>query len=78
MPCCFSHPAIYRHNMSEPTAQQQQPQNGKERSRSTEEKEVPREPALVCKDINVRSVSYMGSMCIKDVFCRLRLNWSAW
>lgn len=34
--------------------QQQSPsQNGKERSKSTEEKEIPREPALVCKDINV-------------------------
>lgn len=44
--------------MSEPTAQQQQPQNGKERSKSTEEKEIPREPALVCKDINV-SIIYI-------------------
>ncbi|KAM8707397.1 hypothetical protein ACLKA7_011477 [Drosophila subpalustris] len=43
--------------MSEPTAQQQQqqPQNGKERSKSTEEKEIPREPALVCKDINIKT-----------------------
>lgn len=39
--------------MSEPAAQQQPSQNGKERSKSTEEKEIPREPALVCKDINV-------------------------
>lgn len=39
--------------MSEPAAQQQQPQNGKERSKSTEEKEIPREPALVLKDIDV-------------------------
>lgn len=39
--------------MSEPAAQQQQSQNGKERSKSTEEKEVPREPALVLKDIDV-------------------------
>lgn len=35
------------------TKQQSPPQNGKERSKSTEEKEIPREPALVCKDINV-------------------------
>ena len=35
------------------TQQQSPPQNGKERSKSTEEKEIPREPALVCKDINV-------------------------
>lgn len=33
--------------------QQSPPHNGKERSKSTEEKEIPREPALVCKDINV-------------------------
>lgn len=37
------------------TADQQQHQraNGTERSQSTEEKEIPREPALVHKDINV-------------------------
>lgn len=35
--------------------QQQPPQNGKERSKSTEEKEIPREPALVCKDINIKT-----------------------
>jgi len=56
-PIRFSHSPIFRQKMSEPTAQQQQqqPQNGKERSKSTEEKEIPREPALVCKDINVRN-----------------------
>lgn len=36
-----------------PVTQTQPPQNGKERSKSTEEKEIPREPALTCKDINV-------------------------
>ncbi|EDW43234.1 GM26461 [Drosophila sechellia] len=41
--------------MSEPAAQQQQSQNGKERSKSTEEKEVPREPALVLKDIDIKT-----------------------
>lgn len=35
------------------TAAQQQRANGTERSQSTEEKEIPREPALVHKDINV-------------------------
>ncbi|XP_046805075.1 uncharacterized protein LOC111684104 [Lucilia cuprina] len=35
--------------------QQSPPQNGKERSKSTEEKEIPREPALVCKDINIKT-----------------------
>lgn len=44
--------------MSEPTAQQQPSQNGKERSKSTEEKEIPREPALVCKDIDVSNETY--------------------
>jgi len=44
--------------MSEPAAQQQQPQNGKERSKSTEEKEIPREPALVLKDIDVSPIKW--------------------
>lgn len=35
--------------------QQSPPHNGKERSKSTEEKEIPREPALVCKDINIKT-----------------------
>lgn len=40
-------------NNSEISAQQHQRANGTERSQSTEEKEIPREPALVHKDINV-------------------------
>lgn len=38
---------------SETIVQQSPPQNGKERSKSIEEKELPSEPAIVCKDINV-------------------------
>ncbi|XP_005187967.1 uncharacterized protein LOC101890208 [Musca domestica] len=38
-----------------PVTQTQPPQNGKERSKSTEEKEIPREPALTCKDINIKT-----------------------
>jgi len=45
--------------MSEATAEQPQPQqqreNGKERSKSTEEEEIPREPALTLKDINIKT-----------------------
>ena len=38
-----------------------QRENGKQRSSSTEEREIPREPALCCKDIDVswqRVVAY--------------------
>uniref|UniRef100_A0A1I8NLF7 Uncharacterized protein n=1 Tax=Stomoxys calcitrans TaxID=35570 RepID=A0A1I8NLF7_STOCA len=35
--------------------QNNQQQNGKERCSSTEEKEIPREPALTCKDINIKT-----------------------
>uniref|UniRef100_A0A0K8WII7 Uncharacterized protein n=1 Tax=Bactrocera latifrons TaxID=174628 RepID=A0A0K8WII7_BACLA len=43
-------------NNSETAAQQQhQRANGTERSQSTEEKEIPREPALVHKDINIKT-----------------------
>jgi len=34
---------------------QRRSENGKERSKSTEEKEIPREPALVCKDVNIKT-----------------------
>uniref|UniRef100_A0A1A9WJB7 Uncharacterized protein n=1 Tax=Glossina brevipalpis TaxID=37001 RepID=A0A1A9WJB7_9MUSC len=40
---------------NETVVAQTPPQNGKERSKSTEEKEIPREPALVCRDINIKT-----------------------